>query len=65
MPDSTLKNLAKSTTKKKLINIKVTIPEGETLQARADKFAGGNLSGFLREAGKKWVPAKRDLVKLN
>lgn len=61
----TLKSLKKGKSDKKLINLKVSDDELKKIKANADKYAGGNVSGYLREAGKKWTPRKRDLVNLS
>lgn len=46
-----------------LINIKVTLEDRKALAAKAEKFANGNLSLWLRYAGKTCQPLKKDLLK--
>jgi len=43
------------------ITIRVTETELKRLQEQADKYAGGNLSWWLRHAGAKYVPFKDEL----
>lgn len=47
---------------KKPINFKVDLEEHKQLQEQADKYAGGNLSEWLRFAGKHFKPSKEHLV---
>lgn len=43
----------------KLINLKAADEERAALQAKADKYANGNLSAWLRYAGLHHKPTKR------
>jgi len=54
----------KAPKKEKLINLKVSESEFEEIKDRADKYADGNVSAWLRVSGKKFTPRKRDLVSL-
>lgn len=42
----------------KLINLKVNSPEARELQKKADRYAKGNISKWLRRAGKEYAPKK-------
>lgn len=44
-----------------LINFKVVKSDLKAIEARAKKFAGGNLSLWLRHAGLKYTPKRKDL----
>jgi hypothetical protein len=45
----------------KLINLKVNKIELKLLVARAKRFAKGNMSLWLRHAGTKYTPKRKDL----
>lgn len=44
-----------------LVNFKVSKRDLRVLIARARKFAGGNISLWLRHAGMYYVPRRKDL----
>lgn len=44
-----------------LMNFKITTPERRRILAKAKKYAGGNLSGWLRQAGLNHDPVKLKL----
>lgn len=46
-------------TKLEVVNIKMQLPERTTLEAKAKRYAGGNLSAWLRLAGLKYIPIKK------
>ena len=46
-----------------LINLKVTRKERKALAALAFKYAGGNLSGWLRYAGSHYKPKKTEVIR--
>lgn len=48
--------------KPKLINLKVNKLELALVLAKAEKFADGNLSLWLRHAGTHYVPKRKDLT---
>lgn len=52
----------KTKKKMKAVNVKLTQECLEALQKQADTYANGNLSEWLRYAGKNHVPPKKDLV---
>lgn len=58
------KKKPKSKPKSKLIpvHIKLTHAEHEALKKRADWWALGNLSAWLRYAGLKYVPEKGEII---
>lgn len=58
--DLVLKSLKKDALT--LMNLKVNEEDRKTLDARAKKFAKGNLSAWLRHAGKYYVPKKSELI---
>lgn len=43
------------------MNFKITTPERRRILAKAKKYAGGNLSGWLRQAGLNHDPVKLKL----
>lgn len=47
--------------KRKLLNFKATEAERKAIQANADKYAGGSISAWLRFAGTKCKPSRKDL----
>ncbi len=56
----------KAATKKKkprepMINIKASLKQKRALQARADAYANGNLSLWLRYAGMRYKPSQEEL----
>ena len=46
-------------TKLEVVNIKMQLPERKALEAKAKRFAAGNLSAWLRLAGLKYIPTKK------
>lgn len=54
----------KSRTVLRLVNLKVSPPERKRLDAAARKYAGGNLSAWLRFAGVAFRPSQAALQKL-
>ena len=48
--------------KAKAINIKVSVEEFEALKVKAHRFAGGNVSGWIRHAGLSHVPDEKELI---
>lgn len=46
-----------------LINLKVTEAERRELSAFAKKYADGNLSAWLRHAGRKYRPKKTEVIR--
>ena len=46
-----------------LMTIKVSEKELKELKDKADCYAGGNISAWLRYAGLKYVPEKKELCK--
>lgn len=57
----TLKALDKEETT--LLNLRVTVSEKAELEAKARKYAKGNLSAWLRIAGLSYEPRKSELTK--
>lgn len=57
-----IKSLATQKQKKKNVNFKMSSDELEMARVRAEKYAGGNLSAFIREAILKYIPPQEDLV---
>lgn len=51
------KRKSKSVSTRELINLKVSRKEKKSLLERAQKYAGGNLSKWLRHAGSKHTTA--------
>jgi hypothetical protein len=45
-----------------LVNLKVMKKELKALTAKARKYAGGNLSLWLRHAGTNHIPKRKDLA---
>lgn len=64
-PKFILKSLTRRSAKNRLINFKVTAWEYEEISRRADKYADGNLSAYVREACMLYSPKKSDIVELN
>lgn len=54
-----IKKIAKE--KPKLINFKVTKVEFDEILERAQKYTGGNISLWLRFAGRNFVPKHKDI----
>ncbi len=48
--------------KSETVNLKLSPSEKAEILAKARKYAGGNLSLWLRLAGAMFTPAKRDLA---
>lgn len=46
-----------------LLTFKVTKKQIEQLKAKADKYAGGNISAWLRYSALKYCPDKKELVR--
>lgn len=46
-----------------LMNLKVSGKDHKLLVARAKKYAGGNLSAWLRYAGSNYVPPKNVVIR--
>lgn len=44
--------------------VKMTPEEFALIHTKSMKWAGGNVSAFLREAGKSWTPGKADLIEV-
>lgn len=60
-----MKSLLKSAvkpTKSEMINLKLTRNERRMIQARADKYTGGNVSEWIRYAAINLEPRIQDLV---
>lgn len=57
-----MEKLPKHKLKEKLLNIKVSPKDKRALEAAARKYAGGNLSAWLRLAGSNYVPQAADVV---
>lgn len=60
-----MKSKKKSVIKKevpKLINLKVFKSEKAVISKKAKKYAGGNLSLWLKIAGSKYIPKGKDLA---
>lgn len=53
---------SKSNSKLKLLNIKADGKDRKVLQKKADKYANGNLSAWLRYAGSHFIPKKVGLI---
>lgn len=51
--------MKKSKTKLTLMNLKVSSKDRAALIAQANRFANGNVSEWLRSAGKSYKPSKR------
>lgn len=45
--------------------VKMAPDEFTLIQIKSEKWAGGNMSAFLREAGKNWTPGKADLIEVS
>lgn len=45
-----------------LVNFKIKKDEKKAIMAKAKKYAGGNLSFWLRYAALHFVPSKKDLA---
>ena len=45
-----------------LVNLKVMKKDLRVIVSRAKKYAGGNLSLWLRHAGANYIPERKDLV---
>ena len=59
-----LKELVKDkSTKTKLMNIRVTQDELDMLKEKAVKYAGGNVSAYIKVACRDFRPKKEELVK--
>ena len=43
-------------------NVKLTDKELDAIQKKANRFAGGNLSAWLRHAGMNYTPKQKDLT---
>lgn len=50
--------------KDKLINLKITSAEREAIQKNADRYAGGNISKWLRYAGAHLKPISKDFTRI-
>jgi hypothetical protein len=46
-----------------LMNLKVTARERDVLELQADKYANGNLSAWLRHAGRHYCPKKGEFIR--
>lgn len=46
-----------------LLNLKVSGKDRKVLNAKAKKYAGGNLSAWLRYAGSNYVPPKNVVIR--
>lgn len=51
----------KETEDKKLINFKATEEEEKAILANAKKYAGGNMSAWIRFASQNFIPKASDL----
>lgn len=47
-----------------VVNTKMSASDRKALQAKAKKFAQGNLSAWVRHAGKKYTPKKGEKISL-
>lgn len=47
-----------------VINVKATSAERQELKRQARKHLGGNLSGWLRLAGRRYTPTKSEIAAL-
>lgn len=45
------------------MNLKVTARERDVLELQADKYANGNLSAWLRHAGRHYCPKKGEFIR--
>lgn len=69
-----MKKKAKSPTKKpanngnhsklRVVNVKMSEADRKSLIAHAKRFAEGNLSAWLRHAGRRYVPKKGEKISL-
>lgn len=56
-----LKTLVKCEEKNKIRNFKAKPSEFKTIEANAKKYAGGNVSHWIRHSAMNYVPLKKDL----
>lgn len=57
-----LKSAVKPSRKTRPVVVKMAPDEFAVIYAKSQRWAGGNVSVFLREAGKHWTPGKEDLT---
>ena len=58
---STIKSMFNKN-KSRLINLRVSQKEEAAIQKKADKFANGNYSAWLRYAGANYTPSKEEII---
>jgi hypothetical protein len=59
-----LRNGVRRPIKTKHVMVKMSPEEFAIIMGKSRRWAKGNISGFLREAGKIWVPDKDQLVEV-
>jgi phage tail tape-measure protein len=59
-----LKKSRPKSSKLGVINVKATAAERQELKRQARKHLGGNLSGWLRLAGRRYTPTKSEIAAL-
>ena len=60
-----LKSTIRHPAKTKPVMVKMSPEEFALIYGKSKKWARGNISEFLREAGKNWIPSKEDLIEIS
>lgn len=57
-----LKELADQTIQTTVKSVRIPLVQLDEMQKKADQYAGGNICAWLRIAGVKYIPGKKDLI---